>query len=176
MTRKLKKSVAITILIIFLLNSTGGYLLFSVLKVNNAKIVTAKINNNGFEEEEIVTLTIPVNDPELVFIHSKEFSYKGFMYDVISLRQQDENYTIVAFMDNREKELKENFKDLAEQKHQSNKSKQTVFNIKLLLKDFTFNDLSLAVAQNDNTKHSANLSVSCYQNPAQVIFAPPPEA
>lgn len=90
----MSKLFAIILLPIFLYNTTGFYFHFK-WQTNILK----KTIHTRYSDEDLVTLqNIPAN--QLSFIdEGKECLYKGEMYDIISVSQSDNYYTIVAYHD-----------------------------------------------------------------------------
>lgn len=93
----LSKLFALILLPVFLYNTTGFYFQFR-WQTNTLK----QTANTRFSDEDLVTLqNIPAN--QLSFIdEGKECLYKGEMYDIISVSQSDNYYTIVAYHDKHE--------------------------------------------------------------------------
>lgn len=83
MLLNLKKLVAILLTLIFCYNTVGYYIVFktSQLKV---KSEIKKLIKSSFPEDQLVVFRLsPENQNDFEWIHSKEFRYKGNMYDIV---------------------------------------------------------------------------------------------
>ena len=158
----------------FLFNITGSYLLFTLLEKQNTSRIAIKIDNNGFEAEELIDLKIKTNDQSLIFIEDNEFIYNGLLFDIIELKSSRGYYEIKAYWDKREQQLEENFIAQTKQQHQPEKSNQTNISIKLLLKDYTPLENTSFTAPNFNDIAHIEYRNTTYSNPPKYILVPPP--
>ncbi len=108
-----RKILILAVLLLFLYNTTGYYLLFELRKSQIRKEIRAQMKK---KPTEIVTLRIanPEQDPEFKRIHSREFRYRNEMYDI--LHQKKEGGVTVFFCIHDKKETRL-FNSLSRQEH-----------------------------------------------------------
>jgi hypothetical protein len=93
-------------LMFFLFNIVGYYLLFSYLKISIQKEVQEEISR-GLDEKDLTLITVREGDQsDICWIKpGKEFTYRGEMYDVVKIRVCNEKKFIYCLNDTREKKL-----------------------------------------------------------------------
>ncbi len=163
-------------LVAFLFNITGSYLLFSALSRQHTALVYEKIEQNGFEEEELVDLKIATNDPNLIFIEKHEIIYNDMLFDIVEINQTGQYYLIKAYWDKKEENLDANFIAALKAENQPQKTASNNLSVKLILKDFRLLDdatspLAYAQLATLYTGETDN-----YFSPSKKIIQPPPEA
>ena len=163
-------------LVTFLFNITGSYLLFSALSRQHAALVYEKIEQDGFEAEELVDLTIAVNDPNLIFIEKHEIIYNDMLFDIVEITQTENNYIIKAYWDKKEENLDANFIAALKAENEPQKSSTNNISVKLILKDFRLHDdTSAPIGCAQLATLYAN-ETNNYFSPSKKIIQPPPEA
>lgn len=96
-----------------LFNTAGYYLLFEITRYQARKEMMAGLRNNP---AGVTVMTIPRGDPEFRWVHSREFVYKGVMYDVITREQSTQGIRFVCKPDLKETRLMAGMNRLAGEK------------------------------------------------------------
>ncbi len=98
----------ITILLFEIIFVPAAYFLLRRIISNKARIEIENIQTFNYPEEQKL-LTFHLNDldnnPDLQFIHSKEFRFQGEMYDIISKKKHGDSITYHCYHDVRETRL-----------------------------------------------------------------------
>ncbi len=79
---KLNEALAISVIVLFLFNSAGYYLLFELNKHAARHEMTIAIQQHP-EKLTVLTINDVTTNIEFQWIHKNEFRYKGEMYDVV---------------------------------------------------------------------------------------------
>ncbi len=108
-----RKILILAVLLLFLYNTTGYYLLFELRKSQIRKEIRAQMKKKS---TEIVTLRIanPEQDPEFKRIHSREFRYRNEMYDILHQKKEGGVTVFYCIHDKKETRL---FNSLSRQEH-----------------------------------------------------------
>ena len=150
-------------------------MLFTVLNTHNNIVINHKIDNDGFEDEELVTLTIAVNDPAFILIEEDEFIYNDLLFDIIELKQENGWLQIKAYWDKKEEKLTADFIARTKSQHENKKDNHPNISIKQILKDYTGStDLHLTYFASTNINGWYN-EFLYLPEASQNIFIPPPE-
>jgi len=102
----MKKYISTLLLLCLLLPSAGTYLWLTFHKINLKKEVKHKLIA-GIDKEELVLLQFSKNeiDKKLRWEHSKEFEYKGQMYDVVETKTTKDSISYWCWWDYEETKL-----------------------------------------------------------------------
>ena len=104
LSKNLKKILTIFILIIFLFNSVGYYLLFEW----NKQIIKIEVQKNIQEQTSRLTV-LKINDvennKEFQRVDRKEFRYKGALYDILREIKTGKTTLFICFHDKKETAL-----------------------------------------------------------------------
>jgi hypothetical protein len=173
----LKRIAAILLLSVFVLNLGGFFLVFKIQQRHVRKEIKEQIRQGVPEGELTVIKVTPENESELEWEHSKEFEYKGMMYDVVRKIILDET-TILYYCvsDTQETELfaylEDEIKKSMDTKKDGKNSSKNLFKL-----------LSGIYAQPQ--KHvspvvETGITFTCeyshhYSSPELVITSPPPK-
>jgi len=86
----LKKITAILLLSALCFNGMGYYFMHRHLQKQIRKEIKGRIKQQVPQEELVTLIQTSENAGEFSWIHSKEFRYKGTMYDIVSLEKVSE--------------------------------------------------------------------------------------
>lgn len=90
----MKNAIVIILLAIFSFNFGGSYVILQIQKHQIRQEIKREIRA-GISENELVKITVTSeNKKELIWKDSKEFSFKGKMYDVVRSEELDKNTKI----------------------------------------------------------------------------------
>ncbi len=105
---------AYVLILSLLLPTTMIWSYFSVRKHIASSKVEAR-RNDGFQENELKTLTFAHKTikTDLKWEHSKEFEYRGEMYDIVSSSETKDSITYVCYWDKEETKIKKQINNLA---------------------------------------------------------------
>jgi hypothetical protein len=163
--------MTITLLMIFFLYNTGSYIMYVISARQLKQEVKAYINTHPGVADVVFTFDLDngkVTDNSFYWEDDgEEFSYKGSMYDVVSLRQEGGKLFLKCIDDKREKELKSSMAKM----NRNNKNK-TNFSFspfsdkteRFLVKSPAAGLVLYNLAKDENIK--------CLQLP---LFIPPPD-
>jgi len=164
------------VLIAFLFNITGSYLLFTALSKQHAELVYEKIEQDGFEAEELVDLIIAVNDPNLIFIEKHEIIYNDMLFDIVEITKTEQNYLIKAYWDKKEENLDANYIAALKAENEPQKNAANNISVKLILKDFRLHDNNNLTITFSKAPSIVAFETNNYFSPSKKIIQPPPEA
>ncbi|MBN2681033.1 MAG: hypothetical protein JXR58_00870 [Bacteroidales bacterium] len=110
----MKKAFAILIVFILVVPFAGTYYWLQLRKYQLKKEVRKKIIA-GIPKEELVVLRFSVSETKTVlkWKHSKEFEYKGEMYDIVDTEFLNDSVVYYVWWDNEETQLEKQLKNLA---------------------------------------------------------------
>jgi hypothetical protein len=105
-----KKAFSILLLLIFLFNLGGYYLLFWVLSTQATHELSLKLDEGEYNKDETFEIKIPItlpyplqnNDYER---HSGQFNYRGEHYQLVKQKYENDTLTIVCVKDIQTKHL-----------------------------------------------------------------------
>jgi hypothetical protein len=106
----MRKGVAITMLIVFLLNVLGYYGVFVGLRLRNVQELVQKLDDNRYEASETSTFKIPVTIPyytdsdEFERVDG-EFEHNGDIYRLVKQRLYQDTLHIVCIKDQESKNI-----------------------------------------------------------------------
>ena len=106
----LRKYLALIVLMFFLFNIVGYYLLFSYVKNNIQKEVRREIRQ-GLAEKDLTIITVPISDESGIcwLKAGKEFTYRGEMFDVVKIKIVKDKKCFYCINDTKEKKLISDF-------------------------------------------------------------------
>jgi hypothetical protein len=106
----MKKSVAIVMLFVFLLNVLGYYGIFIGLRLRNVQELVQKLDNNSYRESETFTFKIPLTVP--YYTDSRdfervdgEFEQDGEVYHLVKQKLSQDTLYIVCVKDQESKKI-----------------------------------------------------------------------
>lgn len=178
----LKKLTAILLLALFVFNTVGYRLLFNALETSTDVAFTAKLDDGNYNEDELITVKVPVNMPYQVTRTDfervdGEINIDGHVYKYVKRKVQNDTLTLLCIPHHEKTELQQKANEYAGKVNDlpsnSNNKKAEIF--KQLTADFDIT-YSTALYNSDNKQAVANL----YQNttlPHQFlpVNGPPPE-
>lgn len=105
----MRKTIALLICIIFLLNLSGHYIMFSIIRQQARSDMKAFIKNN-LGDEELEKIIISDNDltssaSQIKFIKKNEFIHKGKLYDIVRRKREDNQTVFYCINDKTEEKL-----------------------------------------------------------------------
>lgn len=99
----MKKAVSIFLLFSLLIPSAGTYLWFQYNRQQIRKEVKDQlISKLDISDLELLSFSKEERDEQLSWKHSKEFEYKGFMYDIVKQELVNETYYFWCWKDDQE--------------------------------------------------------------------------
>jgi hypothetical protein len=125
----MKKTIPLLLILLFLFNAGGGYLLFrlhqSVIRIKAA----GDIENNA-SARELVVITFPLNHEQGLTWErpGKEFTYRGQLYDVVKTMTRGNIKYYHCYNDTREKKLIAGYQKSHQSKKESEKRRKTTNN------------------------------------------------
>lgn len=111
----LKKILIYSILILFLFNSIGYYLLYE-LKKHLARTEMQAIIQHHSKKLTVLTIADDEHDPDFQRIDKKEFMYKGSMYDIVREIRTGHKTVFICLHDSKESKLLAGMKRLNQNK------------------------------------------------------------
>ncbi|HEX5150864.1 MAG TPA: hypothetical protein VFW07_05420 [Parafilimonas sp.] len=143
----MKKFAAISLLLLLLFNFVGYRLLFSVLEKRADNTIVSRIDNEKYNDADLITLTIPLSMPYIQ--DSKDFEKKdgeiklnGKIYHYVKQKISQGNLVLMCLPDEEKTHLqnaKDNFFRVANELQNNTSSKQSGENshvIKLVISDY----------------------------------------
>jgi hypothetical protein len=106
MNRELRKIGSILLLLLFLFNSMGLYLIFELNKYLIRQEIKAMVDSNR-SHRQITLLRIinPEHNQDFIRIESREIRYKGKLYDIIREKKEGDCHLFYCFHDVKEELL-----------------------------------------------------------------------
>lgn len=168
-TTYVKKLAAILLLVLFLFNFIGYRLMFYALQQKADKELVTKLDNNIYNEADLITITVPLSMPYLT--DSKDFerkdgeiTFNGKIYHYVKQKVFQGNLLLMCLPDEQKMHLqnaKDDFFRLANELQTNSSSKKSGESsqvIKLVISDYIKTDNSInAFALNSSaTSHSDN--------------------
>lgn len=163
----MKRAIASSLLVLFLFNSCGYYLLFLVLK-HDIKLEMTGILSRG--EGEQVTLRIHKDDARLVWVDKNEFDYHGKRYDVAKIQEKDDYLIIECIEDTLETDLIAGLERYLKKQHSHDSKTKT--KTKQVLKKITSLYVTLRHAEVAPDKHAETNQYCLVRNRFQRVYLP----
>lgn len=169
------KTISRLLIFIFIFNSFGSGFIFILFKYQIKSEIKSIIKSGNYKSVEI-TLTINENDPNLRWIHSREFVFNDNMYDVISMKKEKEMLIIRCIEDYKEKQLIKNYSESMsnffgnDSSNIGNKIKKL---IQLLHYEFILNNFERLIIEYHKISYKNKIN-TFFQNYYLIIPQPPP--
>jgi hypothetical protein len=114
----LKKLTAILLLALFVFNAVGYRLLFNVLETNTDAAFTAKLDDGNYNEDELITVKVPVNMPYQVTRTDfervdGEININGHIYKYVKRKVQNDTLTLLCIPHHEKTELQQKANEYA---------------------------------------------------------------
>jgi hypothetical protein len=138
----LKRLVSILLLLIFLFNVGGYYLVFIGLHHRSDRLLSKKIEQNKYDAEETIELKIPVSLPYPLQQNGFErvdgkFEHQGTFYKLIKQKLENDTIYVVCIRDVASKNIANTLKDyVARTNDLPANSKNSLNSLGKFLKDF----------------------------------------
>ena len=166
----MRKYIALLIVSVFLFNTGGYYLYFSILQYNAQQEIAQEIRK-GLQEKDLTLIMLPLNHQEDIswIKHSKEFRYKGEMYDVVKIKVLNHTKMYYCLNDSKEKQLIAGF----HKTHNTRKDAE-----KRLKRGFTYNFCFQPYSLAENTRAIVVpfATIQILYTPGAIdIHSPPPK-
>ncbi len=113
----MKKTAAILLFLCFLPPYTG--LLILDFQIGDVRRIVSERIEKGIEKHELILLRFSKEDVNkiLEWEHSREFEYRGEMYDVVESRETSDSVFYTCYHDKKETKLKEKLSAYASEKN-----------------------------------------------------------
>jgi hypothetical protein len=178
-----KRIFSIFLLIIFLFNVGGYYVVFLALRLHATAELTQRLNADQYSQDELVELRLPVSLPyplqenDFQRVDGK-FEHEGQFYRLVKQKLEDDVLIIICIKDKKEKQLDESMKDyskLANDIPSSSKKTQNI--LSKLLKDFESLESGSIQRSNCWQQTISFAGIGCkVANESLSVTGPPPKA
>ena len=178
----MKRTVAIFLLVVFLFNVGGYYIVFWGLRHHAERVLTDRLDAGIYSGEETIELKIPVTLPYPIQQRDFErvdgkFEHDGQHYKLVKHKLENDTMYVVCIRDVQEKKLLTTMKDYVKLANDlpANTKKSNNFFSKLL-KDFESADTNNLVHQK-GWEREISLTSRSFSTLSQVrnISSPPPK-
>lgn len=176
----MKKLLSILLLLLLIFQSLGVISIFKFQELRLKKIVKQRIKN-GIPKSEHLNFSFHLqylnnNNLDLKFIHSKEFSFKGEMYDVLFQREIGDSIHFTVIHDPKETGLFANLDKIIQQEKENNsENKKLNEKIKnLIALNYINNNSEIKINIVSEMIEYFDLN-EIYLNPFISINSPPPK-
>lgn len=175
-----RRIVSAIFLLIFLFNLGGYYLLFTALRLQANRELSAQLDQGAYDEQETIEVKIPLTLPYPIqgagFERSRQFFTIGKEhYQVIKHKYEDDVLTIVCIKDERSKDFNDLIESMDEQ--QSGEDGPSSIATKVI-QDFIPSEMQTILGVQgwcrDIEQHA--LTVSSVSGWHQAVFSPPKQA
>lgn len=174
----MKRTIAILFSIIILFQLTGFLIIFKVKQQTIRKEIKHFIKN-GVPQNELITIELNAsNKMDFDWKHSREFSYKGGMYDVVRTDTIDHKTVLLHCVnDIQEKQLFANLDNMVSQcfSEQSKQANRQVDFSQLLTLKYLLPNLSLSSSRINSLLSQPDYLNNPYQSPYIQSSEPPPQ-
>lgn len=178
----MKRLVSILLLLIFLFNVGGYYIVFIGLHHRSDLLLTKKIESDQFSDDELVELKIPVTLPYPIFENGFErvdgkFEHNGIFYKLVKQKLERDTVYIVCVRDIESREIAKTLKDYVAKTNDLPLNSKALNIFGKFLKDFQ-NTESSTLDQRNGWSYEIQFADLTF-NPRQAILAhhgPPPKA
>ena len=179
----MKKLFAILLLIVFLFNVGGYYVVFVALRFQATVELTQRLDADQYSQDELVELRLPVNLPyplqenDFQRVDGK-FEHEGQFYRLVKQKLENDELIIICIKDKKEKQLDQSMKDYSKFANDiPSSSKKTQNILSKLLKDFESLESGTIQRSNRWLQNISFASLECkIANEPLSITAPPPKA
>jgi hypothetical protein len=179
----LKRAASILLLVIFLFNVGGYYIVFWGLRQQSDLTLTQRLDEERYSKEEVIELKIPVALPYPIQTQEFEringrFEHNGEFYKLVKQKLENDTLYVVCFKDHHEKKLVKTMTDYVKITNDLPASSKKAINfLGKLVKDFTTSDTDKILHQ---AGWSMKFSFNTQSFPIRVFDAsipsPPPKA
>jgi hypothetical protein len=178
----LKSAVSILLLIVFSFNVGGYYLVLWGLKRHAENELTARLDANLYDEEDLIELIIPLSLPYPITQEAFEgvdgkFEHRGEFYKLVKQRFENNTLYILCIKDHQQKKLVKSVHDYVKMANDlPATSKKALSFLGKLIKDFDQTNTEKLLHQ-----HGWMMNISfgepmiLFANEAVSILAPPPK-
>lgn len=131
--KALKNATVILLLVIFSFNLGGSYAILQIQKHQIRREIKREIRA-GISENDLIKIEVTSENKEkLIWKDSKEFSFKGKMYDVVRSEKIDENTKVYhCILDSQETKLIAQYNKELQKKHKNKKNSNSLKVFKFL--------------------------------------------
>jgi hypothetical protein len=179
----LKKVISIVVLLVFLFNVGGYYIVFWGLRFEADNELTARIDADHYKPSEIIEIKIPVTLPYPIQQDGYKridgrFEYRGEFFKLVKQKLQNDTLSIVCIRDHEGKKLENTMNEYVKLANSLPATNQKALNILAkLLKDFCKQVDPRILRYNDFAMRLffADLS-EILQCPLIAVPGPPPRA
>ncbi len=174
----MKRTIAILLSVIILFQLTGFLIVFKVKQQAIRKEIKHLIKN-GVPQNELIAIEFnSSNKLDFDWKHSREFSYKGSMYDIVRTDTINQNtFLFYCVNDIQEKQLFANLDKMVSScfsEHSKQTDKHIDFSQLLTLK-YLAPDIGLLFSKNNSLFFRVNYLDHQYQSPFILSCEPPPQ-
>lgn len=181
----MKKGLSTILLIIFLFNVGGYYIVYWGLRYNTDQQLASRLDANLYDPEETILLKIPVTLPYPIESNGFQrvdgsFEHNGEFFKLIKNKLQDDTLYVVCIRDHETRRLVKTMKDyvsLTQGLADQNSSQKTLHFLSKLAKDYCSNKAI------DIVHRAGFVMVITYEQrpedlfePSLPVHAPPPRA
>lgn len=178
----MRKVLSYAILILFLFNVGGYYLVFVGLNLRADQALKTKINNDTFNHEETFLFKIPVTLPYPINSNFEraigEFEHNGEFYRLVKQKFENDTIHVVCIKDNQKRHLKKIMLDFTKQSNDIPTASNTASNLlSKLYHDFRIHEVIKIIEGNSSYTITLFAEVSFpLQKRNLSIDSPPPKA
>jgi len=179
--KPLKKLVSIALLLVFLFNIGGYYVVFYALRYQANLATHNRLETGRYSEEDISTIKIPMSIPYPVMegvyhAMTEDFAYDGVFYKGIKQKIENDTLFVVCVRDACEKHIDDVMTNYQKAIHDDTaKSKQSQSLVNKLLKEYeTFSTLGLEQQGCWTLTLAYIFSSTDLPNTERTIQSPPP--
>lgn len=183
----MKQIATIALLLLLLFNFVGYRLMFSVLQNNADKTLVSKLDNNVYNDADLVTITVPLSMPYLT--DSKDFERKdgeitlnGKIYHYVKQKVSQGNLVLMCLPDEQKMNLQTAKNDFLQsqtdlQNTSSKKSGESGQVLKLVISDYDkLQTVSFTSYSSEVSKSFTCNSIFALQKGSGIMPEQPPEA
>jgi hypothetical protein len=148
----MKRTVSVLLLMVFLFNVGGYYIVFWGISHQADRVLTAKLDAHLYSEEETIELKIPVTLPyplqsrEFERIDGK-FEHQGQHYKLVKHKLEKDTLYVVCIRDYEQKKIASTLNDYTRMANDLPASKKAITFLSKLLKDFESTDKNTMIHQ-----------------------------
>lgn len=166
----MRKLISILILIILIFNIGGYYFCFKILQYKIRCEIKNKILKNVKDQELCLIIINKDNKSDITWYeNNKEFKYQGQMYDVVRIKNYNNEKCYYCINDKKEKQLLTNYYKNINLKKNIERKIKNIFNVKYVLRQCTLKNKSIII------NRSFSEIVFIYKSNILDIFPPPPK-
>jgi hypothetical protein len=180
----LKKTFSILLLILFLFNVGGYYIVFWGLRYQSNEKLKSLLDAGSYSEEGTIELKIPMNMPYAIHPRGFErangdFEFDGNFYQLVKQKVENDTLHVVLITDTHEKDLVDTMTDYANLSNDLGGHAQKAFNfLGKLLKEYNSGTTINVLEFSPGTTINISFCESCSMliSRAENIPSPPPKS